>query len=178
MQNDLAATVAELQSQNAVLRHRLTCDSCCGEKTADCICMDSDEDLHGTVVGQRMGFRRLLRKERTERDAMQSRLAELAAENERLKEELDATECSHQDEEAAHAGTLRMLEIAKAERDALRTQLAEALDVLSAVDVRKPYQDWPHLTLNKMGTPSPDELEAWKQKRDAAVAAKLRKEWV
>lgn len=49
-----------------------------------------------------------------------TRVTELEAELDRVKEELDATECSHQDEEAAHAETLRMLDVAKAEIERLK----------------------------------------------------------
>jgi hypothetical protein len=58
----LTARLTEAERERDTLKHRLTCDSCCGEKTPDCICLNSDTELHGTVVGQRMGLRRLYRK--------------------------------------------------------------------------------------------------------------------
>lgn len=53
-------SIEGLTRENERLKHLLTCDCCCGEKTEGCICLNSDAKDHGTIVGQRTGFRRLL----------------------------------------------------------------------------------------------------------------------
>jgi hypothetical protein len=65
--------------------------------------------------------------------AIHTAAVELEGEVERLKEELDATECSHADEEAAHAETLRMLEVAKAELASERAGAAGLREALEAM---------------------------------------------
>ena len=67
------------------LEHRLTCDCCCGAKTEKCICLDIYADEHGTILGQRTGFRRLLRKKDEELTALRAELA-------RAKEALQAVD--------------------------------------------------------------------------------------
>lgn len=77
--------IAELEAEVKRLKHQLTCDSCCGGSFYDCICLDSDADMHRTVVGQRMGMRRLLRRREAD---LRTEIAELTAANARLADEL------------------------------------------------------------------------------------------
>jgi hypothetical protein len=74
----IAKAYAEQAAELDRLKHRLTCDSCCGEKTVNCICLDSDDELHGMITGQRMGLRRFIRKQAAE-------IATLAAERDEAR---------------------------------------------------------------------------------------------
>lgn len=57
-------------------------------------------------------------------DAGESCVRQLFDENAKLREELDSTECSHEDEEAAHRDTLRLWQTAKQEIADLRDLVA------------------------------------------------------
>lgn len=81
---ELAELVEAVLRENERLKHMLACDSCCGEcsspgRPATCICTDSYTDEHGTIRGQRTGFRRLLRRKEAELAALRARCEGLEA---------------------------------------------------------------------------------------------------